>query len=123
MRKRKWTPAARQLLFERVVEEFGPHYEWPSPSKPARNADKWCDFLEAFAVVVGADSADAVLMQVKWGMPVDTHEGTHEWFGGRAQTAILCQAAALDAGFIRHAPDLLAVRSDRDKKPVAEAAK
>jgi hypothetical protein len=49
--------------------------EWSNSSARMRNGrhnrhwaeDQWRAFLEAFAVVVGAQSGDAVLMQVKWG--------------------------------------------------------
>jgi len=120
MTKRIWTPAARQLLFERIVEQFGPYEEWPSQTTPGRNQDQWRNFLEAFAVVVGAKGGDAVLMQVKFGQPVNNtaESAGHHWSTGHAETAIFCQAAALDAGHIRHAPDLSATMR-RDKKTEA----
>jgi hypothetical protein len=95
-----WTAAARQFLFERLVAEFGPYSEWTSSGMPGRGLDqKYIQFLDAFATVVGATSGKAVKHQVAWAMPI--RKLTSNWTStGHARTAILATAAALHAGFI-----------------------
>ena len=66
---RIWTPTARQFLFEQVKEKFGPLSKWKG-SKPGRGRDQAYDNLcDHFANVVGAKSADAVKLQIRFGMP------------------------------------------------------
>lgn len=105
---RIWTPEARQLLYSRLREVFGPSNEWEYTNSPGRGLDEtYTEFCGAFAHVVGAKSADAVKHQVRFAMP-ETAEGS-EW-GRHAQTAILNKAAALEAGFIEdnQLPNLVA---------------
>lgn len=120
MKKRIWTNAARTHLFEEVVRQFGPHSEWQKERSPGRGLDdKFDKFCKAMAVVTGASGPDAVEQQIAFGSPVT---GNAKWSGyGHSQTAILCLAAAFDAGFIKAAdlPDLKATQ----RKPQARKSK
>jgi hypothetical protein len=108
-----WTAAARQLLFERLVAEFGPYSVWAGSGSPGRGLDKrYREFLEAFAIVTNANSADAVQHQIMFAVPV---RGRAHWSGGHQRSAVMNLAAALSAGFIVQAdlPDsLIAVGDD-----------
>ena len=98
-KKRIWTQAARQFLFERLTEQFGPASKWETSSKPGHGKDQaYNRFCGRFAKVVGANSADAVKQQIRFGMPT---VGESTWGQGQAQTAILCLSAAFEAGFVK----------------------
>lgn len=115
---RIWTPAARQFLFEQLREQFGPASEWKASSKPGRGKDPAYDeFCERFSKVVRAKSVRAVKMQIRFGMPT---VGESTWKAGQAQTAILCLAAAFQAGFIKDSdlPNLLATARKGVGKPI-----
>jgi hypothetical protein len=110
MPERIWTFEARRLLYQRLVKKFGPYSKWNSGSSPGRNLDEdFQRFCEAFALVVGAESAEAVKIQIRFAMPESTAGSLLR--DGQAQTAILNKAAAFDAEFIQnqHLPDLRAV--------------
>jgi hypothetical protein len=52
-----WTRTARDLLFESLVDRFGPHAAWEKATSPGRGMDrKYNEFCEAFAALVGAKS-------------------------------------------------------------------
>lgn len=98
-KERIWTPVVRQLLFERLTKEFGPARKWETSSRPGGGRDQAFDrFCARFAKVVSANSAKAVKQQIRFGMPV---AGEATWGQGQTQTAILCLAAAFEAGFIQ----------------------
>jgi hypothetical protein len=104
-----WTGDVRRVLYQRLVELFGPLSQWQRTNTPGGKQDAEFDqFCEDFARVVGANSAEAVRMQIRYAMP-ETDSGSI-WEEGRARTAILNKAAALEAGFIenRHLPNILA---------------
>lgn len=109
--KRIWTSTARKLLFEELVERFGPHSEWEKATAPGRGMDQEFEkFCELMAELVGANSADAVKHQIAFGSPVT---GVAVWNGpGFVQSAILNLAASFEAGFIVNSelPDLIAKR-------------
>jgi hypothetical protein len=95
---RKWTKAARELLFEELVKRFGKHSEWEFHTKPGHGLDRSFDnFCKTMSDVVGADGPDAVKIQIAFGLPIT---GKSTWKQGHAGTAILCLAAAIEAGFI-----------------------
>ncbi len=97
-KRRIWTPAARQFLFEQLTVQFGPLSKWEASNRPGRGKDQAYDkFCEHFAKVVGANSAEAVKLQVRFGMPTIGESSWEE----QAQTAILCLAASFEAGFIQ----------------------
>lgn len=97
-KKRIWTPAARQFLFEQLTEQFGPLSKWEASNKPGRGKDRAYDkFCEQFAKVVGANSGEAVKLQIRFGMPTVGESSWEE----QAQTAIHCLAASFQAGFIK----------------------
>ena len=108
-----WTNAKHDCLYERVVEQFGPYDEWTDTTLPGRGLNEaFRQFCADFARITGANSADAVHMQLRYAMP-ETAEGS-TWDQARARTAILNKAAALRAGFIRsaHLPTLMVSRRD-----------
>jgi hypothetical protein len=97
----KWTPAARTFLFEAIVAKFGPYETWEKSSTPGNGKDaEYKKFCEQFADIVGS-TADGVCHQIAWGTPTQSG-GARDWTdSGRAYQAILCLAAALEAGFVR----------------------
>ena len=98
-KKRIWTRATRQFLFEQLAERFGPASNWEETHKPGHGKDQaYNRFCEQFAKVIGANSGDAVKIQIRFGMPTI---GESTWKKGQAQTAILCLAASFEAGFIK----------------------
>ncbi len=104
-----WTGDVRRVLYQRLVDRFGPYDQWTKKSSPGRELDSaFLDFCASFATAVGAKSGKAVQHQIRFAMP-ETERGS-SW-GRHAQTAILNKAAALEAGFIedKHLPDLVAV--------------
>lgn len=107
-----WSSNARQLLFSRLTKLFGAASEWEYTHAPGRGLDEqFEEFCEAFATVVGAKSADAVKMQIRFAMP---EMGTGSERDRHAQTAILNKAYAMEAGFIedRDLPRLKAEMRD-----------
>jgi hypothetical protein len=102
-----WTEAAYELLYEQLVRRFGPYKTWLG-QRPA-NRDEFEQFCATFAEVVGAKSAEAVKMQIRFAVGIDG-PNEHRWRQGQARTAILNMAAAFHAGFIdnSHFPDLTA---------------
>jgi len=101
MKKRdlKWTPAARTFLFEAVVARFGAYETWGGSSPKGRGAE-YKKFCEQFAEIVGS-TGDGVDHQIAWGTPTQSG-GVRDWTKtGHAYQAILCLAAALEAGFVR----------------------
>jgi hypothetical protein len=112
-----WTEVARKLLFEELVTRFGPYSEWEKIGSPGRDLDKKFErFCESMAELVGANSAEAVKHQIRFGLPIP---GIARWQGsGHAMTAILCLAASYQAGFIRSSdlPDLIATRRPKSNQ-------
>jgi hypothetical protein len=93
----RWSRAARDLLFQELVSQFGALDGWEEPYSPGHGRDeKYRRFLESFADLMGTGPR-AVEMQVRFGSGV---EGNAHWRQGHSLTAILCLAAAYDAGFI-----------------------
>jgi hypothetical protein len=104
-----WTGEVRRVLYERLVQLFGPSDKWAKTGSPGRGLDADFDkFCEVFAQAVGAKSGDAVKHQIRFAMPETERGSTWE---RHAQTAILNKAAALEAGFISDSqlPNLVAV--------------
>lgn len=102
-----WTGDVRRVLYKRLVQQFGPSEKWKKTSSPGRGLDQEFErFCEAFAIVVGAESAAAVKHQIRFAMP----ETKSNW-GRQVQTAVLNKAAALEMGFIKDGqlPNLVAV--------------
>jgi hypothetical protein len=97
-----WSRAVRDLLFEELVERFGPYKDWEMQAAPSRRKraefDKFC---ASFADLVGAKSGEAVKHQIAWaiGVPMNSE---HHWDSSQARNAMLNMAAAFDAGFIRN---------------------
>lgn len=115
-----WSGEARRLLYRRLVEEFGPLDTWKKSNSPGRGRDAAFDeFCRAFAIVVGASSADAVKIQVRFAMP-ESNEGS--LWEQQAQTAIANKAAALEEGFIsdKHLPHLYAVGKGKTVREIKE---
>lgn len=115
-----WTSDVRRVLYARLKALFGPLDAWDGSNSPGRNLDKkFQSFCEAFAHVVGADTAKAVQMQVRFSMP-ETAAGSN-WEKGHVRTAILNKAAALEVGFItnKHLPKRLQAKGGYDLEDLA----
>jgi len=107
-----WTGDVRRVLYQRLVQLFGPSGQWEKSNSPGRGLDEEFDrFCTVFAEAVGAKSGDAVKHQIRFALP-ETQRGS-TW-GRHAQTAILNKAAALEMGFIedRQLPDMVATGRD-----------
>jgi hypothetical protein len=112
-----WSGDVRRLLYGRLVQLFGPSYNWKKTNSPGGGLDASFEkFCGVFAQAVGAKSSDAVKHQIRFALPETEHGST---WGRHAQTAILNKAAALEAGFIRDGqlPDLLAIGRTKKKTP------
>jgi hypothetical protein len=91
-----WTRTVRDLLFEQLTTQFGPHHQWEEIDSPGHERnDAYKQFLEAFAQAVGAKSGEAVKMMV--------HHATHHRSlitTMASHVVIRSLAAALDADFL-----------------------
>ncbi len=111
IREKKWTGAARRLLYEELVAQFGPYDNWQSGHLPGNGRDvEYHRFLKAIAGVIGASSVKAVEQQIRFAMPVKRKA---RWSQSHTYNAVLNMAAALQAGFIghRHLPEIVATKS------------
>jgi hypothetical protein len=116
-----WTEEVRRALYQLLVKHFGPYSSWENVRSPGGGQDKAFEqFLNAFAFVAGAKSADAVLHQILFALP-QSESGKGSTWTSQASTAILNIAFAYEAEFIenRHLPHLLAV-SANNQTEVAE---
>ena len=66
MKKFIWTLKNRTLLYEILVERFGPFSTWNKTAYPEGKKEEFYELLTAFAKIVGANSADAVQQQIAW---------------------------------------------------------
>ena len=115
-RKIIWTRAARDLLYQRAIELFGPYSKWENNRSPGRGMDAQYDlFCHAFAELVGAESGKAVKMQLEWAMPL-APGNKRNWAPSHARSMILAMASAFEAGFIdnSHFPTLIAIGPEVD---------
>ena len=65
-----WTGDVRRVLYRRLVEQFGALDKWKGTSSPGGGHDeKFSQFCEDFARVVGAKSGDAVKHRIRFAMP------------------------------------------------------
>ena len=103
-----WTATAHELLYEQLVEQFGPHSTWEHKHNPGHGKEKeYRKFLEAFAIVVGANSEHAVRVQIGWAFPIvanGTTRATGPGSDGKTPKKPIWpmqnMVAAYDAGFI-----------------------
>jgi hypothetical protein len=111
-----WTPIFRDFLFEATVKHFGPRRKWSSDSNPGKAG--FNEFLEAMALVTGANSAKAVLNQLQWGMPPKNPR----YWGNQSNVAMFSLTAAMRAGFITNAdlPNLRAEPKVSETKTTAD---
>jgi len=112
MANRIWTYENRCLLYKKIIEKFGPYYEWGSGSTyhPVGKKDEFMDYLTELAgmfskIMSKEISQDAVFMQFAWATT------TQEKISGTGHTSayILNMAAAYETGFLRSRefPELL----------------
>ncbi len=80
-----WTKAAYELLYKQLVQRFGPHKDWPGQT-PAKRKE-FEQFCAIFAEVVGAKSARAVKIQIRF---ADRINGHNEHIGIRARRGSRC---------------------------------
>ena len=104
-----WTGEVRRVLYQRLVQRFGPYRQWTKSHSPGgQHEEAYEAFCSAFAEAVGAKSSNPAKLQIRFAMPESESGST---WGRQIQTAILNKAAALETGFIedKHLPDLHAV--------------
>ena len=98
MNPKIWTKAAYELLYQQLMERFGPYSEWKSPSCPSeKQRDRLNFFCESFASLIGAKSGDAVKLRIIYAVDgVGTEEDPHQF-------AVMTQSTcyALEAGFLK----------------------
>ena len=96
---RIWTFETRDMLYHRLTMQFGPRREWESSQRPGRGLDEaYTEFLDNFAKMSGANSADAVQQQINFTMPINGE--IRQLKRGQVGTMVLNLSAALKAGFI-----------------------
>jgi len=105
-----WKRDTRPLLYRRLVEKFGAYSSWENASFPSHALrEEYENFIESFALVVGAKSATAVKHQIAY--------ATNGNSAGGPNVAINLMnniSAAVEAGFIRWC-DVPSVRLVRDE--------
>lgn len=99
----KWTDTAYKLLYEKLVKQFGAYETWEKTHSPGRGLDeKYKAFLEAFAIVVEAESARAVAHEVSF-IPQALSGENIDWAEpGRARRGVTNVNAAYFAGFVEN---------------------
>jgi hypothetical protein len=91
-----WTNAARELLYERLVDLFGAAEVWSTTYTPGRGLDAAFDqFCKDFAAAIGAKTDRAVKLQIRYA--IHSPDALRD---SRAQQIILNKAVAFKAGFI-----------------------
>jgi hypothetical protein len=85
-----WTGTAYDMLFETLVERFGPYSAWECETAPKTDNIDYYKFLEAFAETIGASNRKAVGLVVNHAIGKAVH---HEVF-------VFASAAAMHCGFI-----------------------
>ena len=93
MSKRVWTLGIRLRLFAQIVKLFGKLDSWEGYYPEDRQ--KFDDFCESFAKIVGASSGKAVEMQIRFA--VTTQKSVE---GSYIPTFLSCKTAAIETGFI-----------------------
>jgi hypothetical protein len=92
-----WTETKRHVLYELLVEDFGPHAKWELATAPSRERRaEYESFCTAFGELVGAKSGLAVRQQIAFAY--QDMAGLKNQ--GMARTAVLNKAAADRMGFI-----------------------
>jgi hypothetical protein len=67
MKKIIWIPAARPLLYEELLRLFRPHARWENQAYPSKaEKQKFDEFCETFAKMIGAKSGAAVKHQIAY---------------------------------------------------------
>lgn len=91
-----WTHGERAILYELLLEKFGPYEEWEHQTSPGFGREKEYDrFCETFAELIGAANVDAVKYKVN-SLARDRTVARHNI----GTEVILNKASAYLAGFI-----------------------
>lgn len=69
----KWTQNIRRIVYQRLLDEFGPCSEWHNRSNPTGNKQEYIAFLEQIANGLASINDDsctrgAVENQIMWGI-------------------------------------------------------
>jgi hypothetical protein len=106
-RKKIWTLEVRQLLYRRLVEQFGPYNTWEQATLPGRGLNEdYREFCTSFAVTVGASSGQAVQLQIAYALTISPQQAAY-LREVNIGTTLLNKATAYEEGFITEA-DLIA---------------
>lgn len=100
MSTRKWTKEIRILLYQGLVNNFGPYHTWEIAPYPKNRKEDYNKFLEDFSTVVSILSGNettpsAVQSQINWALTAQ------EKVERQSDLFILNMAAAYETGFIR----------------------
>lgn len=101
MAYRKWTKETRILLYQNLVDRFGPFHTWLGSNYPSEDRkEEYVQFLNDFGKVVSILSGDettggGVAQQIAWATTTQAEVKL------QADTFILNIAAAYETGFIR----------------------
>jgi len=107
----EWNFDLRKMIFNRVLNEFGPYRDWVGPNTPSGKGSSvelksvFEDLAEAFSKLTGRGcSAGAVEQQFEWGKTKQPKLSSN----GHFYTFIMNKAAAMEVGFINSGdlPDL-----------------
>ena len=96
----KWTQDLRQVMYARLVMEFGSHETWGKASFPDERKERYREVLRElaayFSILTGDEFAwTAVQRQVDWGRT--RQEAIRD---GHLRQFILNKAAAIEMGFL-----------------------
>jgi hypothetical protein len=99
--KRKWTPLTWKLLYEKLVEKFGPYKTWktiavPDPDKKEEFLKVLDDIAKMISLITESETTrDAVFMQLAWATTSQEQVG-----GAHVYEYIMNIAAAYESGFL-----------------------
>ena len=115
-RPRKWTKEIRNLLYQILMERFGPYHTWNNNNYPEGKRDEYLKFLDDFSNAMTSlypddpTSPKAVEQQFAWGV---TDQETIS--GGHMTVFVQNISTAYESGFLR-AKDLpKMILSEREK--------
>ena len=111
-----WTFENRTLLYRTLVKRFGPYESWELKAYPKQDKEskkEYDKFCASFAVVVGANSDDAVKNQIAWAIT------TQDVTNGNTLCLWQNKVIAYETGFIPRnlIPCETLVRYDKSEEP------
>jgi hypothetical protein len=101
MPRQIWTQEMREILYSRLLQDFGPYAEWDGTRRPHGKKTQFDrmlgDLAKKFSRMAGQTiTARAVEHQIAWGLTTQSEMRDRS----RARNYILNKAAALEVGFL-----------------------